>query len=108
MKTVARALVSSHIWPTEGQIWGTLVGGTETSPHAGDHTPVHPSRYLSKASYLLEMTNLFAHLDEFGAPEERIWKGFARLINPGTQTREPGAPLRSCGNLCSGFRSLLR
>src|ERR1700722_6594266 len=43
-----------------------------------------------------------------GGLEERIWKGFARLVNPGTQTREPGAPLRSCHNLSSSFRSLLR
>src|ERR1700722_7427192 len=85
MKTVARALVSSHIWPTEGQIWGTLVGGAETSPHAGDHKLVHPSLNLPKASHLLEMTNLFAHLDECGAPEEGIRKGFARLL---TQVRK--------------------
>jgi hypothetical protein len=46
---------------------------------------------------------LFVHRGNRGCPEERIWKGFARLINPGTQTREPGAPLQSCDNLCGGF-----
>src|ERR1700761_7555610 len=30
--TVARAFVPSHIWPKPGQIWGTLIGGTETFP----------------------------------------------------------------------------
>src|ERR1700761_7630861 len=45
---------------------------------------------------------------EYGWPaKEHIWKGFARLINPGTQTREPGAPLRSCHNLASSFRIYL-
>ena len=46
--------------------------------------------------------------DEYWWPRGTNWRGFAQLINPGTQTREPGAPLRSCYNLSGGFRSLLR
>jgi hypothetical protein len=30
--TVTPAFVNSHIWPTEGQIWGTLVRGKKTFP----------------------------------------------------------------------------
>ena len=38
---------------------------------------ISPLRYAP-----VEMTNLFAHWDEWGAPEERTWKGFARLAKP--------------------------
>src|ERR1700723_3368280 len=43
--TVARAFVPSHISQKEGEIWGTLVRGKETSSH---HKLVHPSHNLTK------------------------------------------------------------
>src|SRR3984957_7099788 len=32
LRTSRARSVNSHIWPKSGQIWGTLIGGTETFP----------------------------------------------------------------------------
>jgi hypothetical protein len=113
----------------------TYAGANMGHPYGVAATPTTASArsfvYLPQQASLLEMTSSYrgdhfipprvgdanAELmskccspvkDDTGCPEERVWKGFARLINPGTQTREPGAPLRSCHNLSGSFRLLFR
>jgi hypothetical protein len=49
--TLAQASVNSHIWPKTGQIWGTLVRGTERSAvYATERCLPYPGRFFFAVS----------------------------------------------------------